>query len=172
MLNKPFIKLDKLCHSRTSFDNPEVIHTTFLQARAAKEQDVGISLTYVLPSEKITGDDKLAIRAFYTLQPHTLIPTKELALEGPQNGVAVLCISHLAVCTSDATMSLEVCLAHALRQCANINRFMPIHAVLLNCYDKKQLPFFTALGFLSLQQDTEKTQLFIPFKLINTLFED
>ena len=67
-----FVELDKSVHDRLSFDCGEVELNEFIQRRAARHMEAGVSTTMVLPASGVLPNGKYPICAFYTIAPSSI----------------------------------------------------------------------------------------------------
>lgn len=70
--SKTFQELDKSIHDRTSFDCGVKELNDFIQTRAAKHMQAGISRTMVLPASVPLPNKKYPICSFYSITPSSI----------------------------------------------------------------------------------------------------
>ena len=95
-----FVELDKSVHDRLSFDCGEVELNEFIQKRAVKHMEAGISTTMVLPASESLPNSRYPICAFYTITASDIdretLPTS-LRSKFPLYPIPVLLIAQMAV---------------------------------------------------------------------------
>jgi GNAT superfamily N-acetyltransferase len=171
-----FVELDKTIHERKSFDCGKDELNNFLQTRAAKHMEAGVSRTFLLPSKDSLPGGKSPICAFYTITAATIerstLP-RLLAKKLPHYPVPVLLIGQLAVHTSCAGLGLgKITLIAALKRLAQINEHMPAYAVIVDCLDEEAEGFYLKYGFVELCRNAGRARMYLPMRTVLELFQD
>lgn len=171
--SRQFVELDKAVHERRSFDCGRDELNSFICQSAARHREAGISITMVLPAESVQGE-RAGICAYYTLS-HTEIKSEtlpaSLAKKLPRYPVPVMLIAQLAVNNEAQGQSLgKVTLIRALKHCLEINAHLPSCAVVVDALDEEVEAFYMQFGFNLLDQQGERTRLYIPMNTVSQLF--
>lgn len=173
-LTNKFVELSRLEHDRKSFDCGKEALNKFLQTRALKHQEAGISKTMVLPATDKSTDYPDSISAFYTLssaviERETLSPAKAKKL--PRYPVPVFLLAQLAIDQRYQGSGLgKITLINALERCCSIYNELPAYAVVVDCLDDGAETFYTRYGFSFLCVVNEKRRLFVSMKTVLQLF--
>jgi len=170
-----FVELDKTIHDRTSFDCGEPAINSFIQTKAAKHMNVGLSKTMVLPASKPGSNGKYPICAFYTLAPSSIrrktLPEK-LSKKLPYYPVPVCLIGQIGVLRDCQGQGLgKITLIKALEYLWEINQRMSAYAVIVDCLNEKAKQFYLKYGFEELFDDDNSTRMYLPMKTISKLFD-
>jgi hypothetical protein len=170
-----FVELNKETHDRVSFDCGEIELNEFIQQRAAKHMDVGVSTTMVLPAATPLPDGKYPICAFYTITPGSVaretLP-ESLKKKLPHYPVPVFLIAQLAVHNECKGRGLgKITLVKALEYLWIINQHMRAYAVIVDCLNPGVQQFYAQYGFQVLGFIGGKMRMFLPMKTVNTLFQ-
>ena len=174
MLAKQFVDLDKTLHDRDTFDCGEPELNTFIRQFAAKHMQAGISRTRVLVNKQKLANDKNSICAFYTVVPSSIcretLPQR-LAKKLPHYPVPVFLLAQLAVDKHYQGQGLgKITLIQALEYLWRVNQHLTAYAVVVDCLNQSAQNFYQQFGFELLDEDNSKTQLFLPMKTIEQLF--
>lgn len=169
-LDDEFVELDKTRHDRAAFDCGEEELNTFIQTKAAKHMEVGISRTMLLPASGPLHGGKYAIRAFYTIAPSSIrretLPAS-LAKKLPLYPVPVFLLAQMAVHVECQGKGLgKVTLIKALKYLWAINSHMPAFAVIVDCLNPSAEQFYTKYGFEFLCHHNGRTRMFISMKTV------
>ncbi|MCF6317897.1 MAG: GNAT family N-acetyltransferase [Proteobacteria bacterium] len=171
---KEFVTLNKKIHDRASFDCGEPELNLFLQTKAAKHMQIGISKTLVM--SVITAKDKVKspICSYYTISPSSIkrqtLP-KNIGKKFPHYPVPVFLIAQLAVDKNYQGQKLgRITLVKALEYLWCVNAEMPAYAVIVDCLTDDLIKFYTKFGFQVLERKNNKTRLFLPMKTVAALF--
>ena len=170
-----FVELDKTIHERKSFDCGKQELNNFLQTRAAKHMEAGVSKTFLLPSKDNLPDGKTFICAFYTITGATIERSTlpgSLAKKLPHYPVPVLLIGQLAVHRSCAGQGLgKITLIEALKRLAQINKHMPAYAVIVDCLDEEAEGFYQKYGFVELCRNNGRARMYLPMRTVLEIFQ-
>lgn len=174
MHTKKFVELNKTEHDRGSFDCGEPELNQFIQQFAAKHMQAGISRTMILPSQQKLANSKYTICAFYTVTPSSIqretLPT-HLAKKLPHYPVPVFLLAQLAVDKLYQGQGLgKITLIQSLNYLWRVNQYLTAYAVVVDCLNQSAQDFYQQFGFQILDQDHDKTRLFLPMKTIEQLF--
>lgn len=172
--SKTFKELDKLLHDRASFDCGEKELNDFIQTRAAKHMQAGISRTMVLPGSMPLPNQKYPICSFYSIAPssisHEDLP-KSMAKKLPRYPIPVFLLAQLAVHKEFHGSGLgKVSLIKALEYLWEINAHMRAYAIVVDCLTKYAESFYTKFGFEVLCEINGRIRMFIPMKTVGQLF--
>ena len=171
-----FVELDKSLHDRASFCCGEAELDVFIQTRAVKHMQAGISRTMVVLANHPLPDGKHSICAFYTIAPSSVarktLPDK-LAKKLPTYPVPVFLIARLAVHKEFKGKGLgKTALVKALEHLYEINKHMRAYAVVVDCLNQDVVAFYQQFGFKLLVNHEGRDRLFLPMKTVKELFED
>ncbi len=169
-----FVALDKTIHDRASFDCGEPAINVFIQTKAAKHMNVGLSKTMVLPATVPLSNGKYPICAFYTIAPSSIrrntLPENR-AKKLPYYPVPVFLIGQIGVFQNCQGRGLgKITLIKALEYLWEINQQMRAYAVTVDCLNKEAEKFYSKYGFEKLFDTENNTRMFIPMKTIGKLF--
>jgi len=172
--SKEFVELDKKRHDRSTFDCGESELNNFIQTRAAKHREIGISRTMLLPGSDSLPNGKYPIYAFYTIAPSSIerehLPeawSKKL----PRYPVPVFLLAQIAVYREYQNKGLgKVTLTKALEYLWGINFHMSAFAIIVDCLNDKAESFYLKYGFKPMYKDNGKIRMFIPMKVVSKLF--
>ena len=172
--SKTFKELDKLLHDRASFDCGEKELNDFIQTRAAKHMQAGISRTMVLPGSMPLPNQKYPICSFYSIAPssisHEDLP-KSKAKKLPRYPIPVFLLAQLAVHKEFHGSGLgKVSLIKALEYLWEINAHMRAYAIVVDCLTKNAESFYEKFGFEVLCEINGRVRMFIPMKTVGQLF--
>ncbi|PKG38336.1 GNAT family N-acetyltransferase [Psychromonas sp. Urea-02u-13] len=172
--SKTFKELDKLEHDRSSFDCGEKELNDFIQTRAAKHMQAGISRTMVLPGSMPLPNQKHPICSFYSIAPssisHEALP-KSMAKKLPRYPIPVFLLAQLAVHKEFHGSGLgKVSLIKALEYLWEINAHMRAYAIVVDCLTKNAESFYAKFGFEVLCELNGRVRMFIPMKTVEQLF--
>jgi hypothetical protein len=172
--SKEFVKLNKEIHDRASFDCGEVELNEFIQKYAAKNSEVGISTTMVLPASEPLGNGKFPICAFYTVAPGSIaretLPAS-LKKKLPHYPIPVFLIAQMAVHLSCQGSGLgKVTLIKALEYLWNINEHMQAYAVIVDCINTDIVKFYSKYDFQILDP-SGRIRMFLPMQTVGMLFQ-
>jgi len=170
-----FVVLDKELHDRAYFDCGEDELNEFIQQRAAKHMEIGISTTLILPASKSLPNGKYPICAFYTVAPGSIakvtlpIPqSKKL----PNYPVPVFLIAQLAVHNECKNRGLgKITLIKALEYLWNVSKHMRAYAVIVDCLNPDVMKFYEQYNFRVLCIIEGRTRMFLPMKTVGMLFK-
>lgn len=171
---KEFTELDKNIHERNSFDCGEPELNDFIQTKAAKHMEIGISRTLVLPGTATLPNGKYQICSFYTIVPGSIerndLPGK-LAKKLPLYPVPVFLLAQLAVHSDFQSKGLgKITLSKALQFSLEINLFMKAFAVVVDCLNENAKRFYLKYDFQEMVQHNGRIRMFLPMKTIEELF--
>lgn len=169
-----FVELDKTIHDRAAFDCGEPAINAFIQTKAAKHMEVGLSKTMVLPASTPGPNGKYLICAFYTIAPSSIrrktLPEK-LAKKLPYYPVPVFLIGQIGVLREYQGQGLgKITLIKALEYLWEINQRMRAYAVIVDCLNKDAEQFYSKYGFEKFFDADNSTRMFLPMKTIAELF--
>ena len=169
-----FVELDKLAHDRPSFDCGEVELNEFIQKRAAKHMETGISTTMVLPASEALLNSKHPICAFYTIAPSSIaretLPVS-IRKKLPLYPVPVFLIAQMAVHSNCQGQGLgKITLIRALKYLWDINEHIRAYAVIVDCLNKSIEEFYQKYGFEVLEYNGDKARMFLPMQTVGMLF--
>lgn len=172
--SRTFEELDKSLHDRASFDCGEKALNDFIQTRAAKHMQAGISRTMVLPALTPLPNKRYPICAFYTIAPssisHETLP-QVLAKKLPRYPIPVFLLAQLAVHKEFHGTGLgKVSLIKALEYFWEINAHMRAYAVVVDCLTTQAESFYIKYGFEFLCRIDGKARMYIPMKTVGQLF--
>lgn len=171
---KTFKELDKLQHDRLSFDCGEKELNDFIQTRAAKHMQAGISRTMVLPGTMPLANQKYPICSFYSIAPssisHETLP-ESMAKKLPRYPIPVFLLAQLAVHKEFHGNGLgKVSLIKALEYLWEINSHMRAYAIVVDCLTKQAESFYAKFGFEVLCEINGRIRMFIAMKTVGQLF--
>jgi GNAT superfamily N-acetyltransferase len=172
---KEFTELAKNLHDRDSFDCGEPELNSFIQTKATKHMEIGISRTWVLPGSVALSNGKYQICSFYTIVPGSIdrndFPDK-LAKKLPFYPVPVFLLAQLAVHSDYHGKGLgKITLSKALQFSFEINLFMKAFAVVVDCLNENAKNFYLKYDFQELVQHEGRIRMFLPMKTIEELFK-
>jgi len=172
---KKFVELDKAIHDRASFDCGEVELNAFIQTKAAKHMESGISRTMLLPASVPLPNGKYSICAFYTIAPGSIsresLP-KELMKKLPHYPVPVFLLAQLAVHSKYHRKGLgKITLIKALEYLWEINSHMRAYAIIVDCLNKNAEHFYSRYGFQVLCCYNGRVRMFMPMTIVEQLFQ-
>jgi hypothetical protein len=171
--SRVFTELDKEIHDRESFDCGEVELNEFIQQRASRHMEIGISRTMVLPARDPLPNGKYSICSFYTkticeINRETLPAALKKKL--PYYPVPVLLIAQLAVHNNFKGKGLgKITLVKALEDLWYISKEIPAYAVVVDCLNPNVIKFYERYGFHILTVVSGRTRMFLPVKTIEFL---
>ncbi len=170
-----FVKLDKSVHDRASFNCGEVELDEFIQKRAAKHMDAGISTTMLLPASEVLPNGKYPICAFYTIAPSSI--TREtlpasLKRKLPHYPIPVFLIAQMAVHSSCKKQGLgKITLIKALKNLWDINNHIRAYAVIVDCLNTKIEGFYSQYDFKVLDRNEGRTRMLLSMQTVGMLFQ-
>jgi hypothetical protein len=170
-----FVVLNKDLHDRDSFDCGESELNEFIQQRASRHMEIGISTTLVLPASEPLPNGKYPICAFYSVAPgsitkETLPASKKKKL--PHYPVPVFLIAQLAVHNECKEKGLgKVTLTNALKYLWDISKNFRAYAVIVDCLNTDIKKFYEQYGFQILCIIDGRTRMFLPMKTVDMLFQ-
>ena len=173
--SKEFVDLDKSIHDRTSFDCGEAELNTFIQTRAAKHMEVGVSTTRLIPNIEPLANGKYPICAFYTvtlsqIEKRTLPRIKAKQL--PNYPVPTFLLAQLAVHSDCMGQGLgKITLVNALEYLLGINSLIRTYAVTVDCLNEGVENFYSQYGFELLHRDNGRARMFLPMECVAALFQ-
>jgi len=172
---KKFVELDKAIHDRASFDCGEVELNAFIQTKAAKHMESGISRTMLLPASFPLPNGKYSICTFYTIAPGSIsresLP-KELMKKLPHYPVPVFLLAQLAVHSKYHRKGLgKITLIKALEYLWEINSHMRAYAIIVDCLNKNAEHFYSRYGFQVLCCYNGRVRMFMPMTIVEQLFQ-
>ena len=170
-----FVELDKSLHDRASFECGEVELDEFIQKRAVKHMEVGISTTMVLPASEALPNGKYPICSFYTITPGSIdsetLPAS-LKRKLPHYPVPVFLIAQLAVHSECKGQGLgKITLIKTLENLWDINDRMRAYAVIVDCLNANVEGFYSQYGFEILYRNEGRARMFLPMQTVCLLFE-
>lgn len=173
--SKVFVQLDKKTHDRGSFDCDEKELNIFIQTKAAKHMQAGISRTMVLPGAVALPNQKLPICSFYSIAPSSIcrdtLPAN-MAKRLPQYPVPVFLFAQLAVHSNYHNKGLgKVSMISALNYFWEVNAHMRAFAVVVDCLTPAAETFYAKYGFQPLASHNGRLRMFMPMKTIEQLFD-
>jgi len=166
-----FVLLNKH-HDRKDFNCGRAELNRFIKEFAAKNAELNISKTFVLPS--VNGAQ---ICSFYTLSPSELkrqtIPDKSFAKKYPGYPLPVFLIAQLAVELRCQKIGLGgITLIDALNNCLKMSKLMPAMAVVVDALDESAYQFYERYGFHELEiKDATRPRLYISMNDVKALLE-
>ncbi len=171
---KEFVELDKSRHDRASFDSGENELNIFIQTKASRHMEVGISRTMLLPATEPLPDGKYPICAFYTITlsliRHDTLPG-DLAKKLPHYPIPVFLIAQLAVHAEYHGQGLgKITLIKALEYLWEVNAHIKAYAVIVDCLNAGAMEFYLKYGFEVLCEHNGRMRLFIRMKTVELLF--
>lgn len=171
---KEFVELSKSKHDRDSFDCGEPELNTFLKSQATRHIDAGISRTMVLPAQTTLLNHKQPICAFYTIAASSIsreqLPTS-MAKKLPRYPIPVFLLAQLAVHKEFHAKGLgKVSLIKSLEYLWEVNHYMKVYAVVVDCLTDSAQSFYEKYGFELLCEHNGRVRLFLPMKTIDQLF--
>jgi len=166
--------LDKSLHDRVSFDCGERELNDFIQTRAAKHMQAGISRTMVLPASVPLPNKKYPICSFYSIAPSSIsrdtLP-QSMAKKLPRYPIPVFLLAQLAVHKEFHGNGLgKVSLIKALEYLWEINAHMRAYAIVVDCLTEQAESFYRKYGFEVLCEINGRVRMFIPMKTVAQLF--
>lgn len=176
LFSKNFVELNKDIYDRDSFDCGEKELNYFIKTKASKHMELGISRTLVLPTLEPLLNGKYEICSFYTIVPSSIsrenLPSN-LAKKLPFYPIPVFLLAELAVNSKYHGKSLgKITLIKALKFALEVNTFMKVYAVIVDCLNENAEDFYLKYGFEKLLKYEGRTRMFLPMKTIENLFYD
>lgn len=171
MLSQNFTLLDVSVHDVKRFDCGRIEMNLFLSRFAQKNSKVGLSKTWVLPSNSSCVDKKLSISAYYTLAGSTVIREDIPSTQSlPAYPVPVTLLARLAVNTIYQNQGLGAkVLITALRQAVYLNDLgLPSYGVVLDVLDAQALAFYEHFEVFKPFSDNPM-RLFVPMKVLREI---
>ncbi len=170
-----FVELDKSVHDRPSFNCSEVELDEFIQERAAKHMEAGISTTMVLPASKALPNGKYPICAFYTITPSSIARetlSTSLQKKLPHYPVPVFLIAQMAVHSNCQRQGLgKITLIKALKNLWGINDHIRAYAVIVDCLNRNVETFYSKYGFEILYREGDRARMFLCMQTVGMLFQ-
>jgi GNAT superfamily N-acetyltransferase len=170
-----FVVLDKELHDRASFDCGEAELNEFIQQRAAKHMEIGISTTLILPASEPLPNGKSSICAYFTVTPGSVAKATLPISQGkklPNYPVPVFLIAQLAVHNELKGRGLgKITLVKALEYLWNISKHMKAYAVIVDCLNPGVVKFYEQYDFQPLCIVNGKTRMFLPMTTVGLLFK-
>ena len=170
-----FVELDKSVHDRASFDCGEVELNEFIQRRAAKHMEAGISTTKALPASEVLPNGKYPICAFYTIAPSSIArETLPISLKKklPHYPVPVFLIAQIAVHSNCQGQGLgKITLIKALKNLWDINDHIRAYAVIIDCLNTNIEGFYSQYDFRVLDRNRGRARMFLPMQAVGMLFQ-
>jgi GNAT superfamily N-acetyltransferase len=172
--SKVFVELNKVIHDRASFNCGEAELNSFIQARAARHMEAGISRTMVLPAIHPLLSGKYPICAFYAIAPGSIkrntLPD-QFAKKLPTYPIPVFLLAQLAVHAEYRGQGLgKITLIKALEYLWDINAHMRAYAIIVDCLNEKAETFYARYGFEPLYTQKGRLRMFLPMKVVGQLF--
>jgi GNAT superfamily N-acetyltransferase len=171
-----FVELDKEVHDRDSFDCGEDELNGFIQQRASRHMDAGISTTRVLSAAQPLPNGKYLICSFYTVTPGAISrETLPISLQKklPHYPIPILLIAQMAVHNEYKGKGLgKITLVKALEYLWNIDKQIRAYAVIVDCLNSNVITFYERYGFQKLMIIDGRTRMFMPMKTVGSLFKE
>ncbi|MFD1244872.1 GNAT family N-acetyltransferase [Paralysiella testudinis] len=172
-LNPYFEVLDKARHQLKSFDCGKAVMNDFLKRYAVKNQNLGLSRTWVLAENSADGE-KAAVAAYYTLAFQSVEPENfrdKVSL--PRYPTPTILLARLAVNKAYQGQRLgRKTLLAALAQAARISeQGLPAYALVLDVLDDDAHRFYQQFDFFK-SFDTpadDRVRLFVPMSAVKHL---
>lgn len=171
---KEFEELDKSVHDRNSFDCGEFELNTFIQTKAAKHMQSGISRTMVLSAQVPLLNQKYPICSFYSVAASSIsretLPAN-MAKKLPLYPIPVFLLAQLAVHKEFHGNGLgKISLVKALAYLWEVNHHMRAYAVVVDCLTDSAQSFYKKYGFEMLCEHSGRVRMFLPMKTVGQLF--
>ncbi len=157
-------------HNLKVFDCGKVSLNEYLSRFAIKNNQLGLSRTWVLPCT--SSAKKVSIAAYFTLASSSIrresLPQQERAL--PAYPVPIILLARLAVSTEHQGKQLGIkTLVYALRTAYSLNQHgLPAVGVVIDVLDNEAMEFYKHAGIFTPFSDDPK-RLFIPMSVIAQL---
>lgn len=162
--------LDKNRHAIRAFDCGKSGMNQFIRQFAAKNQELGISRTWVF-TQTVSGSLKSEVAAYFTLAMHT-VESNQLNTQDklPHYPTPVVLLARIAVDTRFqgqglGRRALLAALAQAIRACEH---GLPAYAVVLDVLDDEAMAFYQSFDFF---KPFGEKQLFVPMNVVRRLFQ-
>jgi GNAT superfamily N-acetyltransferase len=164
-----FVAADKQQHDLKAFDCGEPGMNQFLARFACKNRKLGVSATWVLPTDDADTGKKIRVAAYYTLASAT-VTRYEIPHPGlPRYPVPVTLLARLAVDTRYQGQRLgEKTLVTALRHAVRLAEELPAVGVTLDVLDDPALRFYEQFGIFEPFTD-DPMRLFVPMHVIQKI---
>lgn len=167
---KDFVSVNKTQQNLKAFDCGKATMNTFIARFASRDMGLGISSTWVLPTDDLGPDKKSFVAAYFTLCSSTVtreeIPQNKL----PPYPVPVTLLAKLAVDQRYQGQRIgEKTLVYALREAVSLaDRGLPAVGVTLDVLDEDALSFYQKFDFFEPFTD-DPMRLFVPMNLLRDL---
>ncbi|WP_289004371.1 GNAT family N-acetyltransferase [uncultured Kingella sp.] len=171
-LSNQFEPLDKAQHDIKHFRCGKPVMDEFLHRYAAKNAQLGLSKTWVLPDRQ-PETSKAAIAAYYTLSLLSIAP--EQLNDGkslPRYPAPVTLLARLAVASNYQGKGLgtTALLASLMQAVKASDNGLPTYAVVLDVLDEAARAFYQQFAFFK-PLDAAGMRLFVPMRVLKKQFQ-
>lgn len=165
--------LNKSKHNIKDFDCGKETLNQFLHRFALKNQQLGLSKSWVLLDKDFTSPiQKQEIIGYFTLAIQTIEPKIIQEEKLPNYQLPVTLIARIVVNKKFQGNGLGTKLLFlAIKQALKLNNNgLPTYAVVLDILDNDAMRFYQKFNFFRLLDNSEK-RLFVPMKIIQKMFQ-
>lgn len=165
--------LNKSKHNIKDFDCGKETLNQFLHRFALKNQQLGLSKSWVLLDKDFTSSiQKQEIIGYFILAIQTIEPKIIQEEKLPNYQLPVTLIARIAVNKKFQGNGLGTKLLFlAIKQALKLNNNgLPTYAVVLDILDNDAMRFYQKFNFFRLLDNSEK-RLFVPMKIIQKIFQ-